>query len=277
MPDDDQTASGTPSDSLREIVHRQLAALVAQPPTAETLTLALRLLAKWRSHVIENTLVRSGMAQVSGGPFVGMTYDLRASEGGFPARLLGAYEASLHPVIEGVIAARPARILDIGCAEGYYAVGLARRLPGTQVIARDADPRARALCAELARRNGVAARVEVGGLLTQADLHALTGPGTFVLCDIEGAEDDLLDPVRAPALRRTDILVEVHEGMVPGLTDRLTARFAPSHAVTRIGRTLAPDALPAMTEGWGDLDRLLALWEWRAAPTPWLWLQARDR
>jgi len=25
------------------------------------------------------------------------------------------------------------------------------------------------------------------------------------------------------------------------------------------------------------MDRLMALWEWRIGPTPWLWMQARDR
>jgi hypothetical protein len=24
-----------------------------------------------------------------------------------------------------------------------------------------------------------------------------------------------------------------------------------------------------------DLDRLLALWEWRSGPTPWLWMEAQ--
>jgi isocitrate dehydrogenase len=52
-----------------------------------------------------------------------------------------------------------------------------------------------------------------------------TGPA-LILCDIEGAEDSLLDPVAAPALAHADILVEAHDGMRPGLSARLAERFA---------------------------------------------------
>jgi hypothetical protein len=33
--------------------------------------------------------------------------------------------------------------------------------------------------------------------------------------------------------------------------------------------------LPEWMEGLSDMDRLLALWEWRTGPTPWLWMQRR--
>ena len=98
---------------------------------------------------------------------------------------------------------------------------------------------------------------------------------TFLLCDIEGAEDSLLDPASAPALTEADILVEVHEALRPGLLATLTQRFAPTHRVTRIDRALRPDLLPDWSEALSDLDRLLLLWEWRATPTPWLWMERR--
>ena len=262
----------TKASPLTVTVQRQLAALLDGPPDAARLASALRLLAKWRSSLIANTLRQSVGATIPHGPFAGMTYDVDASEGAFAARLLGAYEASLAPVIEAIIARADPLVIDVGCAEGYYAVGLARRMPETTVWARDASDRAQALCAELARRNGVADRVQVGGLLTHADLAVCADGPVTIVCDIEGAEEALLDPAAAPALSRAAILVEVHDGFVPGLSDRLAARFAPTHAVTRIGRTLAPAALPAAAEAWSDMDRLLALWEWRAGPTPWLWM-----
>ncbi|MFD1808583.1 hypothetical protein ACFSHQ_12170 [Gemmobacter lanyuensis] len=82
-------------------------------------------------------------------------------------------------------------------------------------MARDGDPRARALCAALATANGVAARVEIGGIIDHADLALCALAPTVVICDIEGAEVELLDPVGAPALLAADLLVEVHEGCVP--------------------------------------------------------------
>ncbi len=97
---------------------------------------------------------------------------------------------------------------------------------------------------------------------------------TVVICDIEGAEGELLDPIAAPGLTRADVLVEVHEGMRPASLALLTARFEASHRIQRIDRVLRPDRLPGWTEDLSDLDRLLLLWEWRSSPTPWLWMEA---
>ena len=177
-------------------------------------------------------------------------------------------------MIEEIVAADYPLVVDIGSAEGYYAVGLARRMAGARVLARDASATAQAACRSLAIENGVAARVEVGGLFSHADFEALQGR-RVVICDIEGAEVELLDPSLAPSLAQTDILVECHDGMRPGTSALLAARFAASHTVTHIGRRLAGEVLPAWMEEFGDLDRLLALWEWRSGPTPWLWMRAK--
>jgi len=42
-----------------------------------------------------------------------------------PTKLLGFYEQPLQPYIEQVIQTGYPTIINIGCAEGYYAVGLA--------------------------------------------------------------------------------------------------------------------------------------------------------
>lgn len=264
-----------PPTDLTRAVDTGLARLAAAPPGPDRLAAQLRHLAKWRSAVIANTLIAKNGTRITHGPFAGMDYPVASSEGARAPRLLGVYEASLHPVIETVIARAPTQVMDIGCAEGYYAVGLARRLPGALVHARDTDPKAQALCATLAQANGVADRMSIGGEMRHPDFALCEAAETFILCDIEGAEGELLDPTLAPALTRADILVEVHEGMRPGLMTSLTERFTKSHRVTRIDRALRPDLLPDWAEGLSDLDRLLMLWEWRASPTPWLWMEAR--
>ncbi len=254
------------TDTLRQ--------LAAQEPDNAQLTAALRHLAKWRSELIYRTLaVRSG-TQVLSGPFQGMNYPLRASEGSGSARLLGVYEASLAPIIELIIQRAYPMIVDIGCAEGYYAIGLARRMPQARIVARDDSPKAQDLCRQLAALNGVETRIEIGGRMEHADFDLCTRQKTLILCDIEGGEADLLDPVAAPGLTQADILVECHDLTRPGLTDLLTTRFQPTHRVTRIDRQITA-TLPAWMEELSDLDRLLALWEWRGGPTPWLWMQAK--
>ena len=262
--------------ALTKAVDTALARLQAEPVTPARLEAQLRTLAKWRSAVLANTQTVKTGNKVAAGPFAGMAYAAQASEGGRAPRMLGAYEASLHPVIETVIARAYPQILDIGCAEGYYAVGLARRMPQSTVHARDMNPVARNLCADMAKANGVADRVLIGPEVTHADFTLCAAAPTFILCDIEGAEAELLDPTLAPALTRADILVEVHEGMRPGLLATLTDRFSASHRITRIDRDLRPDLLPDWAATLSDLDRLLLLWEWRASPTPWLWMEHHE-
>lgn len=264
----------TPS-SLTVSATETLRKIAAAPPDPAQLAQALRHLAKWRSELVGNTLLeRSGTAVLTG-PFAGMEYPVRASEGARAARLIGCYEASLAPVIEAIVAGGYEQVIDVGCAEGYYAVGLARRMPQARVLARDEDARAQMLCRALAEANGVADRVKIGGRLDHAGFDICRDHRSVVICDIEGAEEDLLDPIRAAGLLSADILVECHDGMRPGLSERIAARFADTHAVQRIGRRIEPAGLPDWMEELGDLDRLLALWEWRAGPTPWLWMVRR--
>jgi hypothetical protein len=234
---------GEPS-RLTEVAAAGLAELANGPPDRRRLEGALRHLAKWRSAILQNTVVAKTGHLVQGGPFAGMDYGVPPAEGAGAARLLGAYEASLHPVIETIIARGYAQVVDIGCAEGYYAVGLARRMPQARVLARDISAACAGRLCRLWQANGVADRVEVGGLFTHADFALCRAVQTAVICDIEGAEADLLDPAAAPDLLRPTFWSRCHDGMRPGLTARLTARFAASHRITRIDRVLRPDLLP---------------------------------
>ncbi len=265
------------SSALSEATKTEIFKLLDGDPNPEKLNAALRYLAKWRSRLLENTVVAQSGTIVLDGPFAGMNYNTRASEGTRIARLLGSYEATIAPVIEQIIASAPSLIIDVGCAEGYYAVGFATRLPDTIIWARDADEDALERCAALAETNNVAGRVKTGGKLTHADFDICRAQPTTIFCDIEGAEEALLNPEHAKGLRRADILVEVHEVIKPGLSDTLTARFADTHTITRYDRAFSSDSLPDWMEGLSDMDRLLAVWEWRAGPTPWLWMQAAHR
>ena len=95
----------------------------------------------------------------------------------------------------------------------------------------------------------------------------------LLLCDIEGAERELLDPLAAPALLGIDMIVECHDGAAKLLTDRFTS----SHDITPVaddGLRRLQDA-PAWFRGLAHLDQLLATWEWRSVATPWLVMRAR--
>lgn len=262
--------------ALTRSVHQQLLALLDAEPSSDKLNQAFRLLAKWRSHLIENTVVARQGSTIASGPFAGMIYDIRATEGARVARLIGCYEASLTPIIEQIIATEYELVIDIGSAEGYYAIGLARRMLNTKVLARDANLDAQASCMKLAQMNNVEDRVEVGGEWNHDSFSICEKVSTVVICDIEGAEADLLDPDKAEGLRNADILVEVHDCFAPGLADAIAQRFSETHNIQKLGRSLNSSALPDWMEDLSDLDRLTALWEWRAGPTPWLWMTRKS-
>ena len=236
----------------------------------EVMASVLRIASMWRSKLIANTVMTTDGVTVQSGPFAGMQYATTATEGALLPRLLGIYESQLHPHIEALARQGLDRIVDVGCAEGYYAVGFARLLPNAIVHAHDTDPAARALCAELAALNGVAERVRMGGAFDHADFEAFAGPRTLVFMDIEGGEAKLLDPVRAPALRTVNIIVETHPGPGP-LCDVLAARFEATHEIVRIDQTpQAMTDLPPLFRKLSHLDQLIAAWEWRRWLTPWL-------
>src|SRR5262249_8007661 len=97
------------------------------------------------------------------GPFAGMRYPEAASVGStlFP-KLIGSYEREIRDVLEIIARTDYSEIVDIGCAEGYYAVGLAMTVPGARVLAFDTDEKAVRLCRRMAEINGVSDRVVVG-------------------------------------------------------------------------------------------------------------------
>jgi hypothetical protein len=258
-------------------VYARLEALLGQEKSPNNLNAILRLLAKWRANVVTNTLQKKSGQMVLTGPFKGMIYGAAASEGSTSARLLGGYEAALHPIIEKITKRGYRQIIDVGCAEGYYAVGLAMRMPEARVIARDLNEVARAKCAQLADANGVSAQIEIGGELGHSDFDICTRAKTLVICDIEGAEAQLLDPARAQGLASADILVEVHDCFTPGLSAQIAQRFERTHKVRQIERSLPVTPLPLWMDTLSDLDRLIALWEWRMGPTPWLWMTRKGK
>lgn len=236
----------------------------------------LRLVAKYRSHLIGNTLIRGGGLTVRSGPFAGMTMAARSAEGCHVPKLLGCYEQELHPVLARCAEAGYEAVVNIGCAEGYYAVGLARLLGGATVYAHDLDPAAQEACRALAEVNGVADRVVVGGGFAAEDFEAYRGRRALVVCDIEGAERDLLDPSRAPALAGFDILVELHDLFDRGVSAEVVARFAGSHDIERFGPGARDiGAFPELV-ALEQLDQWLGVWEWRSGPTPWAFMRARQ-
>ncbi len=174
---------------------------------------------------------------VASGPFKGMRYVDRRGHNwagimyADSPLLLGSYEAELHEVIEDAVSRSYARVVDIGSAEGYYAIGLALRLPSAEIYAFDSNPVARQLCSKMAQLNGVENRVRIDAEATPERLREVITPGTLVICDCEGCEREVLNPEQIPGLLEADMIIELHDFLDPGVTSTVTERFKASHEI----------------------------------------------
>jgi hypothetical protein len=171
--------------------------------------------------------------RIASGPFTGMQYITESVGSVLEPKLLGIYERELHSVIEEIIASEADSVIDIGAAEGYYAVGLAFRLPKVEVIAFETEAEGRAQLKNLAALNSVSARIQICGACGIGELRQAIDVNrkTAIVCDVEGAEAFLLDPHAIPELRQASILVEVHSKKCPGIKDLLKSRFQSSHDI----------------------------------------------
>jgi hypothetical protein len=210
---------------------------------------------------------------VRSGPFRGLRYVERAVTAPhladcLPAKLLGSYERELHPAIERSLDCGVESIVNVGAADGYYAVGLALRAPEAQVHAFEVDQGRRELCEEIARVNGVAERVETGGECEPAWLAEREGDCLLVM-DCEGCEVGLLGPEQAIGLSGSALIVELHDFIDPRSREQVTNALRDTHSVEIV------DALPRHSGEFPELEflgwknRELAVSEVRSHPTSW--------
>ncbi len=167
------------------------------------------------------------------GPFKGMKYPSSSSVGSsFYPKLLGSYERELHETISTLLEKNYTDVLDIGCAEGYYAIGLGLKLPKAKVYAYDTDETARQLCLQMAKLNNIEKQVIIKKTCTPEDLAKFEFTGkSLIICDCEGYEDQLFDQTNIGNLNNCDLLIETHDFLNLNISGNLIQLFADTHNV----------------------------------------------
>ena len=181
-----------------------------------------------------NRVIRKYGAVAQSGPFKGMICIRDADEGCLVPKLLGCYEEELIPTAESFIQSGYDRVIDVGCASGYWLTGFALRMPHAEAFGFDIDEEALARCSQMIMLNNVQSRVKLLGRCNPEELQKLIKGRTLLFMDCDGPEYELLDPHLAPALRRTDIIVECHDYLNPEITPALQKRFKESHSIEKI-------------------------------------------
>jgi hypothetical protein len=218
--------------------------------------------------------VSSGI--VMAGPFAGMKYVEEARGSVFCPKLIGCYEEELQPIIRQVVKNQYVWIVDVGAAEGYYAIGLARCLPESKVVAFDCEPQAQALCRQMACLNGVQERLTVLGACSPASFNSVLQPHALVICDCEGYENELLDPGVVTELKACDILVEMHDFLCEGSSARLQQRFSSSHQIEWIDIHQRDAMSYPQINSLTVREKLLAVNEFRPAKQQWAWMTVKE-
>lgn len=164
------------------------------------------------------------------GPFAGLEFPCGRLTPSLAPKLIGSYEREIVELVEQLCSKEWSAIVDIGCAEGYYAVGFALRVPGAIVHAYDADPNMMRACRETAEMNGVESRIRIGSFLTPDALCDLAlGSRALVISDCEGYEFSMFTSEVIRKLGRHDVLIELHDKSKGGLSSELIRRFNPTH------------------------------------------------
>ncbi|HVC60499.1 MAG TPA: hypothetical protein VND19_09090 [Acetobacteraceae bacterium] len=216
---------------------------------------------------------------VQAGLFAGMVLPSRAcwGDGDLLPKLLGCYEAELHEALTSFVETKPGLIVNVGAAEGYYAVGLARLLPGAFAHAFDSADAAADICREAARLNGVEARLSIVGTCTPELLQLLLphASNPLLVRDCEGYERDLLDPRKVPALAGATIVAECHDFIDALITRTLAEQLGASHELYAVREGARDPSISAFLQPFNSLDRWIAVCEYR--PCMMHWLVARPK
>lgn len=218
--------------------------------------------------------------KVHTGPFKGMTIVPKVTwgDGDIVAKLLGIYEDELHLFVKSIVSNNPDLVINVGCAEGYYAIGLARLLPNTEVIAVDINSDCAAICQENSDANST---TNTRVILQEVDTawlseHLAGRKRPAIVMDCEGAELDLLDFARVPELAQTTVLVESHDCITAGITEALTQRFQQTHTIFKKDQSFKDPYQFEFLKPFGDCDKWALVHEGRPSTMSWLYMTPKQ-
>jgi Methyltransferase domain len=226
-----------------------------------------------RKNELMNLIYERTGGKVYRGPFEGMFIVRKFSwgDGDTCGKLLGIYENELYPAIGELTKENDFDlVLNIGCAEGYYGLGLARMLPNTLSVLFDINTTA----IEISRENAYLNKINNVQFNTDCSVENIRNylkkyKNPFIIMDIEGHERILLDLELIPELNRSTVIVESHDCNIPGTTDLIVNRFGETHDVCIISQG-AKNPYVKIIEDLSDWDKMLLCCESR--PSTMLWV-----
>jgi hypothetical protein len=215
---------------------------------------------------------------VINGPFKGMKLipGSHWNSGDIASQLFGLYEEELENILEKELSKKPDIVINIGAGDGFYLVGIKRRLSDARAIGYEINELSRQRCMALAAFNSV--DIEVHGEMSIDDisLELKDAKNALVFCDVEGAEIAFCEMNMKDACPNATFIIECHDFLVPGVTQALKEKFQETHTVEEIfegGRN------PNKFELLGNLnsfDKSIICCEFRGGPQNWMYATPKN-
>lgn len=226
-------------EEIREFVKMEESFFRKTLSRARNATLEQR--AMWRKETVFERRLRVSQevfdllnGTVAYGPLKGLQL-LNDSWWGSPDKasmLLGLYEREVLETLLSTGCRQKSFFIDVGAADGYYAVGLARNLYYQKCFCFEINEKGRKTIKENALKNGVANKVEIFGAADSDLYKALPHEclsDAVMLIDVEGAEFSILNADFLYQFRRSYIVIEIHN-WVEGFEEKY---FSLLHAASK--------------------------------------------
>lgn len=170
------------------------------------------------------------------GMFTGMKYaGVHATGSSVYAKLLGSYESEISNSLQILLKKEYSILINIGCDEGYYAVGIAMHFPKLKVYAFDCNKKAQERCNTLARLNNVANNISVSGCFDIAQLPNWDEKTkSLFIIDCEGCENEIFTARLVAASKHADLIIELHYQVNPEVLSKLQSIFYATHKLSLI-------------------------------------------
>ena len=215
-------------------------------------------ISKSKQYEIESKIVtklgKDLSLEVQSGPFIGLKYpDLKSFGSVIFPKLLGCYEKELHPIIDKIKKLEVDVVYDIGAAEGYYAIGMAKIFPNAIIKAIDTSDLALKLCSNLIQLNNIS-NIQLLNSISTDELKADSAKRLLIISDCEGYELDFFLGIDPWVLKNAVLLIETHDHINYKLSKKLKDHFAATHQIQSI---FSIDDIKKM--GYPELDKFYLL------------------
>lgn len=248
------------------------------------LNAASKAIAKQRRKSLSNEIFSRHNGEVQLGAYKGLKLqgDSNVSRGPLGLKIFGLYETQ---VVNEITASAPfTDLINLGAADGYMSLGPLFAGLCDRSICFEMTEEGRNAVQANAEMNGVAENVVIRGIADETLGAQLNEIGadlskSVILCDIEGAEFDVLTEELLAALKNARIIVELHDRVMPGglaLREALIARIPEgNHARILKAEANTFNGIEEL-ERMHDIDRSLVLSDGRKIIGEWLVIEPAE-